>query len=75
MEWPENDCLELGNVGATQDTKIGMLGFNQTLPFTTSEEENTVRIQFPPMNKFLKQCGGKHCMSAYSLKLENVVAK
>jgi len=75
LEWPENDCLELGDVGVTQDTKIGMLGFNETLPFTTSEEENSVRIQLPPMNKFLKQCGGKHCMPAYSLKLENIVAK
>ena len=71
LGWPKNEenTLTLGDVKASVDTEIVLLGYNEPLFYTTNE--NSVIVQFPPMHDFIRQCG-TFCQWGYALKMTNL---
>ena len=69
LGWPQDDVLQLGDVKATAQTKVTLLGYNAPLEF--KQNSKTLAIQLPKMSSFVATCG-KKCLPGLSFKLEKV---
>ena len=72
LGWPKNGLLTLGDIKLSSTSKVQLLGYNKplkTIEFevTNAAQLDSVTIQFPPLDKFIEQCG-KQCLPAFSLK-------
>ena len=71
LGWPKNEAstLTLGSVKTGADTEITLLGYQEPLTFT--QESDSVTVQFPPLQKFIRECQ-PYCRWGYTLKMINL---
>jgi len=69
LEWPEDDILILADPVSKEDTKVSLLGLEESLEFRQIDEG--LAVHFPSMSKLVRECGSG-CRWGYVLKLENL---
>ena len=74
LGWPMNDgsTVTLGDIITGEDTEISLIGYDEPLTFKHNPVSTTV--QFPPLQKFLRQCE-EYCQWGYTLKMKNVESR
>ena len=75
LGWPmnEDNSVTLGDIRTQENTKISLIGYDEPLVYTQNPTSTTV--EFPPLQKFLRQCGEEYCQWGYTLKMENVQSR
>merc|ERR1719370_158605 len=69
LGWPIQSQLYLSDLKVSGSTKIHLVGYRNPLKFLI-QEDKSIKIIFPPMDKFLRTCGN-FCRWAYTLKVSN----
>ena len=69
LGWPIQSQLYLSDLKLSASTKIHLVGYHNPLKFSI-QADNSIKIIFPPMDKFVSTCG-KFCRWAYTLKVSN----
>jgi len=75
LGWPmnEDNSVTLGDIRTQENTKISLIGYDEPLVYTQNPTSTTV--EFPPLQKFLRQCGEEYCQWGYTLKMEHVQSR